>query len=310
MTPTEKEMIEQSAHEQKRHMMEMIHADALRMQGIDERESMTLMTVDEVTDYYDQFVPHTKDAQVILAAVEAEIYIRRSERIAQEPSRQGQRTDLEPPGQCSGSSSIDSAARARMRVVGKNAAAAREYVQAEVKANRKATHRGIVRHAQTAGSHRKASPKKAASKPGWSGGQARSEDHHQRILAGLEKAADGQPRSDRELQRLVGCAPDDFIRFVRFIPWATMTRTHAPTSTMFTIDQEFRDICERRIPRPALAGQSIQNFLRHLRAEIIRRRKENNDERRRVRWNSDAIMSREQTDLLNWIETELDRVPA
>jgi hypothetical protein len=307
-------MTEQSAHEQKRHLIETIYADALRMQGIDERESMTLMTVDEVTEYYDQLVPYTKDAQVILAAVETEIYIRRSERIAREPvSLGGQPTHksrtlslvekVDTP--------IEKSERSRMRTVGKNAAAAREYVDAEVKANRKATRTGAVRHAQRGKIAPKvraatAIPTRSREAAQWALAQQRSVAKGREVLQRLETLADGQRRSDAQLHRLVGQV-DDFLHRVQLIPWLTIDRTRE--GTIFTINPGLREHCERESTHPALEGQTIREFLAHLRREIIRRRKANHDEKNQVRWSTTAILSKEQTDLLNWIETYLERIP-
>jgi hypothetical protein len=301
MTPTDKDPT-MDPHDQKRILIETALSKLQDARDLDERHSLQ---VEKWTAWYDATIPLVTDIKVIAGAMEVELAKRRGMRLEAEPETRGRPSSQEIVSSVDTISNAARLVRKRDRALGRQPAAVDAYVQSEAKAGRVPTRHGALRHVQ-----RIARPKtvKAASKPGWSGG--RSEDHYQRILVGLEKAADGQPRSDRELQRLVGCAPDDFIRFVRFIPWATMTRTHAPTSTMFTIDQELRDICEGRVPRPILEGRSIQDFLRHLRAEIIRRRKENHDAKRQVGWNSYNIMTREQTDLLNWIETELDRVPA
>lgn len=306
-------MTEQPAHEQKRQLIETIHAEALRMQGIDERESMTLMTVAEVMEYYDQLLPHTKDAQVILAAVEAEIYIRRSERIAQEPERRGgdHQSKVTP-----GVTLPDAAkmARSRMRIVGKNATAARAYVNAQVKANHKATRKGIVRHVKQAAGNTTKLPSKAARRSGgsgvagqWAGRQTRMARESAHILATLERLADGTRRTDLEIYRITGIdVLKEYLKRIRLIPWLTIDRTL--DGTVFTIDQDLREICERRVPRPALDGGSIRDFLAHLRSEMQRRRKENRDAAHAVKWNSDTIIKREQSDLLDWVEDQLGRI--
>jgi hypothetical protein len=46
----------------------------------------------------------------------------------------------------------------------------------------------------------------------------------------------------------------------------------------------------------------------NLRAEITRRRKENHDDRQKRRWNPEDIIKRCQSELLDWIEQELDAV--
>src|SRR5262245_40994196 len=52
----------------------------------------------------------------------------------------------------------------------------------------------------------------------------------------------------------------------------------------------------------------IQDFMKNLRQEITRRRKENHDERHRMNWNPEAITKRFQTDLIEYIEDQLDIV--
>lgn len=48
--------------------------------------------------------------------------------------------------------------------------------------------------------------------------------------------------------------------------------------------------------------------VRQLRAEIARRRKANHDERMKRNWNPDAILKIEQTNILDWIESELEKI--
>jgi hypothetical protein len=299
-------MTEQPAHEQKRQLIETIHADALRMQGIDERESMTLMTIDEVTEYYDQLVPHTKDAQVILAAVEAEIYIRRSERIAQEPLSQGGRPrESQTVTPRVTVSDAERKERSRMRAVGENAAAAREYVKGEVKANRKATRRGIVRHAQRG----KTAPKAKAATVQLTLPKTAEDQYRARIYAALETLADGQRRSDVEVGKVtkMKSLDTDFYRRIRLIPWLLMDRTREGMT--FTIDHELRDICEGRRARPEIGDFTWRGFYQHLRTEITRRRKEANDLYRAANWRHGMIHTQHQSELLDWIEDELNRIP-
>ena len=127
------------------------------------------------------------------------------------------------------------------------------------------------------------------------------------ILTMLEKVADGQRRSDRELQQVVG-QPKNFLKWVYLIPWLQIDRT--AKGTVFTIDVELRDISDDLAPRPVLNGFTVRGFLKHLRAEIVSRRKANKDAAHSVRWNPDAINKREQSDLLDWVEDQLGRIPS
>lgn len=54
----------------------------------------------------------------------------------------------------------------------------------------------------------------------------------------------------------------------------------------------------------------IQDFMKNLRQEITRRRKENRDERAKRRWNAEGIVHRFQSDLLDYIEDQLDLIAA
>ena len=141
--------------------------------------------------------------------------------------------------------------------------------------------------------------------------QVKSQRRADTILAALDTVADGTHYSDAALRRAIRRhGPHEiqfFLQAIRLIPWLTITRDD--TGTTFTIDHELRDICDGRAPRPPLEGQSIRDFLRSLRAEITRRRKENHDEYNKRKWRVTEVRTREQTLLLNWIEEQLDRVP-
>lgn len=66
---------------------------------------------------------------------------------------------------------------------------------------------------------------------------------------------------------------------------------------------------ERKIIHVFFHDYSTIKSLRLLRAEIIRRRKENHDALNRRKWCPEAISKREQSELLNWIERQLDMIP-
>ena len=168
-------------------------------------------------------------------------------------------------------------------------------------AGRTATRKGALRHVKQV-----TTPKAAALTSMRSTPQIRPAKDQDRILSLLEKVADGKRRKDPELERMVGQVKN-FLKWLYLVPWLTIDRT--TDGTTFTINQTLRDTCDHWESRPLLEGFSIRDFLKYLRAEILRRRKANHDERRNARWSTQGINSREQTDLLNWIETELDRIP-
>ncbi len=90
------------------------------------------------------------------------------------------------------------------------------------------------------------------------------------------------------------------------IPWVTVVWEN--DKVRLEIDRELREVCEQRAGRPELGGVSISAFLSHLGSEIKRRRKEAHDVKMNGRWNPEAITTLWQAQLLDWIESELDRL--
>ena len=123
----------------------------------------------------------------------------------------------------------------------------------------------------------------------------------------MTKLADGIRRTDEQVAKLTGYDSPNFLSRSRLIPRVRIDRTRE--GLLVQIDEPLRAICDGRVPRPPLSYQSIGQFLRDLRADITRRRKENHDEFLKRRWNSELILKREQSSLLDWIEQQLDRVP-
>jgi hypothetical protein len=81
--------------------------------------------------------------------------------------------------------------------------------------------------------------------------------------------------------------------------------------TLRTTDQGLRtDLVEKSLRRPSSPVdtqlQALRGRLADLRREITRRRKANHDERLKHNWNPEAIVTREQTEMLDWIEDQLD----
>jgi ParB-like chromosome segregation protein Spo0J len=60
--------------------------------------------------------------------------------------------------------------------------------------------------------------------------------------------------------------------------------------------------------RECLACEAQLDFYKDLRREITRRRETNRDERQKRRWNPEYVVTRFQTELLDWIEEQLDLV--
>ncbi len=95
---------------------------------------------------------------------------------------------------------------------------------------------------------------------------------------------------------------------LHLIPWLSITG-HDNNTVTLEIDQGLRAICEARAPRPEFNGFSVTEFYRHLRAEIRCRREANDKARKGKNWSHEGINKLELVKLLDWIESELDRVP-
>ena len=233
--------------------------------------------------------------------MEIELARRRGEKILQEEERRGR------PEKVSAADTFMSNAtkvqRSKERAIAAAPEAVTAFVAREKAAGRVPTIRaaaGVARAARaTAAPQRRIKQAEAL--------QARQSETNEQLFAAIDKVADGRRRTDTQVATLTGYNPQFFLARIRLIPWLRIDRT--PAGLAFHIDEELRAICEGRLPRPSLSYESIDHFLRTLRAEIMRKRKENRDEREKTRWDSRLILTRVQSDLLDWIEQQLDRVP-
>lgn len=266
-------------------------------QRLDERDDLDTASF---LDWYDRTLPDVRDIKMLAGAMEIELARRRGERIEAEGERRGR------PEKLSERDSLLSVAvqnqRKRARAIATEPEAVAAFVHREVTAGRVPTVTGAVKAATAA---------KATHAPGrkalqMDGRQRSMQEFNQELLGQLDQVADDVRRSDRQLAKVIGDVPR-FLKRVRLIPWLTIDRTI--DGTVFRIDPQLRAICDGAIPRPELSYTSIAAYLRSLREEITRKRKENRDEREKTRWDSRLILTRVQSDLLDWIEQQLDRVP-
>ena len=267
--------------------------------GLDERDDLDAANF---LEWYDRTIPDVRDIKILAGAMEIEMARRRGERVALEGERRGGDTKVT---QCvTLLSEASRKQRSRDRLVAEHPDVVQTYVQREVKAGRIPT----VRHAIGVASAARATaaPQRIAKQVAAT--QARQSEFDEQAFAAITKVADGTRRTDDQVGKVIGYQTPSFLQRIRLIPWLRIDRT--PEGLMFQIDEPLRAICEGRLPRPTLSYQSTDQFLRNLRAEITRRRKENHDEFLKRRWNSELILKREQTSLLDWIEQELDRVPS
>jgi hypothetical protein len=317
---------EVAPHDAKRNLIETALGQLIEAREIDERETLPT-EIEKWTAWYDATIPLVTDIETIAGAMRVEFHTRRGERLVAEPENLGGRPSFqETMSRRDIVSEKDRQQRKKQRALGRQAEAARTYIKTEVAAGRKPSVKGALRHVKGLAGRPASRPKSrrpsraAQSSPStpsnqsapysWIGTQARAAQRTANTLAALDTVANGECWTDRELTRVIGLDVERYLPRVRLIPWLSIDRR--PEGTVFRIDGDLRNICEGRAPRPEvddLDGRSLGAFLKHLRGEITRRRKENHDEFRKRRWSSEVILRREQSDLLDWIEEQLDRVP-
>ena len=161
-----------------------------------------------------------------------------------------------------------------------------------------------VKHPIAAKAHSKHAPQATQC-----GRSQRAADHYrQRICEAVMKLADGKARVYREITDTTGyAAVEDFLGRVRMLPWVEVQRTEGDAYRVL-VDEELRMICEDHEPRPQLNGLSVQAFIKRLSKEIYRKRKENNEKNKAIKWNPDNTLKTEQKRLLDWIELELSKL--
>jgi hypothetical protein len=301
-------------HDAKRNLIETALGQLIEARAIDERESLE---IDKWTAWYDATIPMVTDIKIIAGAMEVELEKRRGMRPETEPEQPER-----PVTQRVTLSDAERQARSRARVLGRNPAAVDDYIKTEVQAGRVPSLRGARRHVKALAGRTASRPKsRRPSRPvrgtpstpsnesatnAWIGAQARAAMWAARALDALDKIADGERRTERELSRTTGFEVEDYLRRVRLIPWLSIDRQ--PEGTVFTIHEELRAICDGRMARSDLEGGSVKAFLTHVRSEIIRRRQENLDGFQKAGWSTNTIFVREHSDLLDWIEEQLDGV--
>jgi hypothetical protein len=127
----------------------------------------------------------------------------------------------------------------------------------------------------------------------------------------LEKI-EGQRLSKEAIRRKLKFAREEsvmnFLSNLGRLPWVNIDRNQDGIEV--SVDRGLYELIERHKVRSVFDGRSVLGELRELRAELIRRRKANHDERKKHNWNPEVIITREQTLLLDWIEERLDAITA
>lgn len=268
--------------------------DALKAaNALDERDDLDHGTW---VAWYDATIPQVRDIKVLAGAMEVEMHRRRGEQIQDEGERRGRPSEQEKVTQRVTLSEASKKQRSRDRALAAQPARVTAYVQHQVAAGCIPSVRGAVR-AVVPKSDRKTAQFQAA--------QDRVIERASEWMRQLDAVADGERHTDAQVTRLTGSEMDIFLQRIRLIPWLWIDRTLE--GTRFVIDQELRNICEGRQPRPP-AGEPIKAFLARVRGEIVRRRKENHDQTMKSKWTHNSVNVHRQSQLLDWIEEELSKV--
>ena len=270
---------------------------------IDVRPSLAVLAKEKATEWFAETMPRITDIRTITGALNITLSQLRGELLIAEGEQRGKDKVVDSTTL----TQLQKDERSKDRAIAKRWGSVKAYMKAEVEAQRVPSRHGALVHigkssyvpAKTRLTRPKSSKSPTSSTP-------KRPSTDERLLARLEQAADGQRRSDRDLARVVGDVLN-FLKYVRFIPWLSIDRT--PDGTMFTVDAELRAICEARAPRPDLEGFTVRGFLKQVRVEIARQRKEANDLYRKANWKVHEVNALKQSELLNWIEDQLDRIP-
>ena len=99
-----------------------------------------------------------------------------------------------------------------------------------------------------------------------------------------------------------------FLASAQLVDWVVITKDPAG-KFWFTIDRELRDICEGRRERPELGGFTLRDWFKNLRGEISRRRREYKEARNKRMWVSRTANLLDHVELLDWIESEFEKIP-
>jgi len=219
-----------------------------RAVDLDERDSLDPASW---VAWYDATIPNVRDIKILVGAMEIELCRRRGEQIQAEGERRGGL-----PSKVTHRVTLPDASkkqRSRDRALTAQPERISAFVQQEAAAGRVPSVRGAVRAAKA-----KPSTKTERKRAQFTASQTRAQRHTGDVVASLDAVADGQRRTDAQLTA-TGLDVEVFLRRVRVIPWLAIDRTDA--GTMFVIDDDLRDICDTRAPRPALGNQSIRTYL-------------------------------------------------
>ena len=163
---------------------------------------------------------------------------------------------------------------------------------------------GVKRTRKVLAARRPKQPAKKAAKQKRRHSEDNSARSRRLVCEAALKIADGKVYSAQQICEVVGrketCA---FMERARMLPWLAIERL--PDGFRFTVDEELRAVCEDHAPRPQLSGAGVHAFINRLTKEIYRRRKENNEKNKAIKWNPDNTLKTEQKRLLDWIEAEL-----
>ncbi len=283
-------------------LLELRHANE-----IDERES----EVEGWAAWYDDVVGNVTSLEQLAGAMRVELTRRHGERALAKGEQQGKnqprsKADLLPSRPAEGLA--PSLPKVRLpygaRVIGNHPNAVKKYIRKTVSRDEVPSVAGALRAIRTSN---KGHGAKADRRMGGSKSLALIYDTLERLADGdwHELKISGEHATSVTLPGMpVHIAGR---RAVHLIPWLKITRDGSRIK--LEIDEGLRAICEARASRPELNGWSLRAWTCNLRVMITQKRKENHDERMKKRWQPEEVVRRKQTELLDWIENELDKLP-
>ena len=274
-------------------LSELRHADE-----IDEREC----EVEGWAAWYDDVIGNVTSLEQLAGAMRVELTRRHGERALAKSERKNQprlkgRLLASKPAE----GFVPSLPRVRRygaHTIASHPKVVKKYIQETIQQDKVPSVRGLLRAIRTSNNGHRVR----------AGRQTGASKNLAPIYAALERLADGEWHELCPHVTPPGMpATIHGLRAAHLIPWLRITR-HGNRFKQ-EIDQELRAICEARAPRPELNGWSLRAWTCNLRVMITQKRKENHDERMKKRWQPEEVVRRKQTELLDWIENELDKLP-
>jgi hypothetical protein len=130
----------------------------------------------------------------------------------------------------------------------------------------------------------------------------------------LDCAATERPQTLAEMTTLTGYDGKYLLGHAVCFPWLRIIPHHPPRGRLsplrylLVVDRQLKDVFDAAVPVKVLGKRSIYEHLVSVRKEITRRRAVARAKRAAKQWNPDTINTLELTELINYVENELDKL--